>query len=502
MENHRSDRTNTVVLSAMLLALWLIVLWRAPLHESLWLDETISYWIGAAGFREALQRSWEYQAESAAYFVLLAAWQKLFGITEIVLRLPSIAAVVLASLLLVTIGKRLRSTEYGLVAALFFVGYDPVLKAAFSARPYALALLMALLSTAALLWWLAQGGVLRAAVYAACTLAAIYLHYLFAGILAVHLAFFWAQRNERKVPAKSFGICLTAVLVLLLPALPKILHVAARPEQLSFAASPGALQLAATLCPPYLLIYLACAAAMAFVYKSCRVNLELFRQKQSGLPLLCWWALAPLLFAAHAWLSGNSYFLSRLFLWHAGGLALCAALCVASFTPSRARLLAAVTLFVLIAGREASRQWQVEDWRGVAAAAREAQARGLPVLVYSGLVESEHLPWLLDPARRPYLLAPFTYYPVSQPPLALPPAFDRPAAEAYYKEQIAPAVDPAGRFLLAALQMRPKPPSRYRYVHQQLTDFFSERGFTLKEIPGGGLVRLFEGERQPGHPEP
>jgi len=116
------------------------------------------------------------------------------------------------------------------------------------------------------------------------------------------------------------------------------------------------------------------------------------------------------------------------------------------------------------------------------------------VRVYSGLIETAHIPWLEDRQRHPYLLAPFTCYELPRLPVPLPPSFESETERRYFEADVQPLLAGNDRLLFIALQMRARG-SGYRYVHQRLIEAFTDAGFEAKELPGGDLVKVYELQR-------
>ena len=472
------------VLALMFVSVLGVILANSPLEAGFWLDETITCWITGGSLRETLSRSFDYQAESSAYFVFVHAWRHLFPAKETILRLPSIFAFLTACFLVYKLGRRLMNAEAGAAAAVLFASTDQSLQAAFSARPYSLALLAALLSVDSLLSWLESGKRSRQLAFILSATAAIYLHYLFGAVLAVHACFFAFFRKKPTITAQEFVVSAAAIGLLLLPTAPKMVHVLSRTENLAFAVMPGISALLDAVLPLYLLIYLGAAAAAALCFTRGTFSKERLPSFVIY-PLIVWWILPPVAFFLHAYLTHTSYFLPRLFLWQKPAAALLGGMLLASLKPSRARLAAFCVLFLLIITRESARQWQIEDWRGAARAANDLQA---PVLVYSGLVESAHTPWLEDKDRHPYLLSPLNCYPVGQPLIPLPPRFDTDSLLNYYRQDVEPQISSQSRAVLIALQHRQGP----LYAHEKLIEFLKSQGYAVANRSTTGLVKVYD----------
>src|SRR5581483_8938019 len=97
---------------AVAIAIWLVAV-RAPL----WLDETVSYWQIHRGFSQIASRQ---GLSFGAYSYLLWCASKLFGTSEVSLRIPSILAMLGAVYLLYRAARELFDDEIAVIAAVVF----------------------------------------------------------------------------------------------------------------------------------------------------------------------------------------------------------------------------------------------------------------------------------------------------------------------------------------------------------------------------------------------
>ncbi|MCX6626780.1 MAG: glycosyltransferase family 39 protein, partial [Candidatus Solibacter sp.] len=104
------DERRTRVFLAALLAIAVIVLWVVPVRSSFWLDETGTFWIIKDGLANLVARSAYWSGQSPLYY--LTAWAALIagGRAEWVMRLPSLAALMVAAWLFYRLAQRLFDT--------------------------------------------------------------------------------------------------------------------------------------------------------------------------------------------------------------------------------------------------------------------------------------------------------------------------------------------------------------------------------------------------------
>lgn len=131
----------------------------------------------------------------APYYVLVRAWSELAGTSDLALRLPSLAAMVLAAGLVGSLGTRLAGPRVGLLAGLLFAVLPSSTRFAQEARPYALTALAAVVATYLLVLAWDRPTRLRFAAYAAAVALLGLLHVIAMLLLLAHawLTFAWRR---------------------------------------------------------------------------------------------------------------------------------------------------------------------------------------------------------------------------------------------------------------------------------------------------------------------
>src|SRR5207249_2776424 len=111
----------------------------------------------------------------------LVAWVTRQGVgsSELGMRLPSLLFAALTTLLVYRLGKRFVDDEVGRIAVVLFVAWPVVAFSASDARPYAMATLAIVASTAVLVRWLDTGSRTAGMVYVFLAASVVYVHYLF-----------------------------------------------------------------------------------------------------------------------------------------------------------------------------------------------------------------------------------------------------------------------------------------------------------------------------------
>jgi mannosyltransferase len=182
-------------------------------RESLWLDEAFSVKLAGSGWGTIWDQLSYKEANGSPYYLLLHFWLGL-GKGEFAVRGLSVVAAVAAIPIFYLTAARLFSARAALFGSLllvtnaFFVYYEQ------EARSYALALLLVVLATYALIRWLDEPSVLWTAVYVGAASLSIYAHLFSLYVIAAHAASLLARR--RTLPRLSWTVGMYALVAILL----------------------------------------------------------------------------------------------------------------------------------------------------------------------------------------------------------------------------------------------------------------------------------------------
>lgn len=420
-------------LAAALILLLAAVSWLPHLSNSLWLDETMSYWVIQDGFAESIDRA-VHQQPQPAYYIFLWAWVQLFGTSEIALRIPSLLAMLGACFLLARLGSALLGDrESGCLAAIVFASSWSVFRESVDARSYALGLFVLLALTASLLRWLDSGGWRPAWLCGVLAALLPHLHLFFALVypaLAVYGILRFGSSPARRGEVGVVVACLATGALFYLPV---ALALAEHASSYSFAPSPDAHALFTIFVWPAPVVGLLIGFAAAGMLAARSVppgggarqgsapirasSLEVDRA--TGFLLALWVFLPLLLLFLFSTLSDASVFIRRYLIAAVPGVALLYAWALRGIPSARARMVAA-SLVVLTSF--ALHERPQDDFRTAALEVRSflAAEGAAPVLLASGLIEGQDESWLRDPALSGYLNAPTDYYPMGERVIALP----------------------------------------------------------------------------------
>lgn len=468
-------------------------LWAMPLAASLWLDEFGTVWVTDAGLSRVVERA-RFFPQSIPYAALVAIARGAFGSSEIVLRVPSLLAMLAAAWLVARLARACFGAEAGLLAGGAFLLFPAIEFAAADARPYAFGVLAA---TAALLFlkgWLDGGRVGEAVGYVLAAATAVYFHYLFAAALAGHAVYaVYRWRRGTPVSLRAMAAAAAGVAVLLVPAAALVAEIGASRRMHQFGTLPDALHLFNALVPVRVLGLLLPAALVVFAVRRARG----FRvpeppwSAEDGLALLLSSALAPplALFAVSRAFATPvfevRYLLETAPAWAAilGGL-------LARLEPAgagRLILVGALGLALVLRGEPGRLRIEHgrEDWRD-ALAAVERVAPDAPILLSGSFVEARDPALAADPRHQEYLTEPVRYYAPRTPAAALPLG-SSPGAQAVSERLAGPALRGL-RFVLIERS------SRFLSSLDGVDALASARGFAARDIWTGGplRVRLYE----------
>ena len=421
--------------------------------ESLWLDELHTGWTVAGTWSDVSDRA-AVGNQTPCYFWFLWIWTRVFGHSELALRLPSLLAGVTLIAMVFWVLSRWTTCPWSPALCALLVALDPHL-VFFSqeARPYALVQLIGLLQLLCFIRLLegpSKPGI-RAA-FVATTLAGFYLHYTSLLLLSGEL-FAWstvsrlassASSAETTKPANRLAaiayqrreLLLDGLVILIgvLPACPHLWEIIQRRSNwAAFIGQPGPLGMVHLLS---LDVYL----VLPFIGWSLS---RLIRRRQAEPShqtaiLLCWFIAPLLLVWSLNWLDILRLFHRRYLIAISTGPVLVCGIWLARITWREQKFAMAGLLLLALQQGGMGRQWLIDgrfladrnqDWRGAVAhlnrEARTTTDSPQSVLIGSGLIEAAALPdggqqlvdYCLLPVTGPYrLTASYHLSPLSNQP--------------------------------------------------------------------------------------
>jgi len=199
------------------------------------------------------------------------------------------------------------------------------------------------------------------------------------------------------------------VAALSLPALSQLISLANRRAELSFALSPKLIDLVNGIISTPVALYILVGVGIGILNRA-NFDRSRFSPTQWRVALI-WIASGPIIFFLVSLLGSGSLWVDRYWLWQVPGVALFAGMILDSLKLGTGRKIAMICVVALMMFRESGRQWVTEGWREAVQTINQ-EASGSPLLVYTGLIESEKIDNFANEKTRAYLLSPLQTYPI------------------------------------------------------------------------------------------
>lgn len=355
VQRHRDDRQRALAQLAWLMptlvagCLGLIRIgWPA-----LWADELATWGMVTVPWGQAWSVLQHTDATLGAYYAVMHVWVSVLGDSDVMLRLPSVLAMAGAAGLTARIGTRLATPRVGLLSGLVFAVLPATSRYGQEARPYALVVFAAVLSTLALVHVLNNPRRRTLAAYALAVALLGLLHVIALLLLAAHALVVFAVRRSairRWLVAAGIGV---------LPALPVLYLGSQQTAQVSWIETPTSSSLTAF---PATLLGTAVGAGMVLALAMFAVSTRyptVLYASWAVTPLVCLFAVSQL----------TALWLPRYLLFTAPAWAL-----LAGTALGRARLVRGIAGLVVVAAVGVTSQLTVREADGHLQATREAAA--------------------------------------------------------------------------------------------------------------------------------
>jgi Dolichyl-phosphate-mannose-protein mannosyltransferase len=455
------------------------VLWIRPLASSLWTDELGTWWVISGSARDTVTRAEAVQGQSPFYYLIAWAARHVVGPSEIGFRLPSLLFCVIAAFLVFRIAKRLVDVETARIAVIAFVVWPPIAFAASDARPYALATLMAVASTWAVIAWLDRARIQWALAYVVLAAGTSVVHPLFGLVVIPQVVYAVVRIRERSTHARPRDVVLSVIgiAVLTIPIGLEVLSLWRRQQDWSIPGNVTVAWMVLILIPPALIGAAIIGGLLAG--RSLRLEPSAAAMERSGAVLLLGWFLVPVaVLLLLALVSSIKLLEGRYLLMAAPAAVILAAIAIRSVEPARARRIV-LLVFVILSILDLASPVKSGDFRAAADAVRSAADDRSVVLVRSGFQESVQPDWYTDPTRRGLLTAATDYYPVPGTVVPLPANLD-PTTLDLARAQVDHAMTTADQIVVVTLSGSPYGP--------WLDQYMADRGWEGESV---GEVNLF-----------
>jgi mannosyltransferase len=479
------DRAHVRILGVMV-SLVVLALWIGPIRSSLWLDEFGTWWVVKDGLRDAVDRAYGFQGQSPLYYLIVWAVRTMGGNSEIVLRLPSLAATAGSCVLLYRLVRHLVGQEAARMSVLVFAATGVVAFEASEARPYAVATFALIAATYALVRWLDGSTWRQGIAYVGLAVLVVWVHYMFALALVSHAAYAVTRvrRGQTRVALVHLGAAAGLIAAGVVPLALQIASLWDRRGSLSVVYEAGIPTMLLVLIPAVVSGGLLLGVILARTQG--KVTLSVQESRPSSLILLASWLLIPTiaLFAISD-LTSITLLSPRYFASVTPAGAALAGWAIASIEPAAARLTVAALLAILSLLAYGGYLKNGEDWRDAAAFERAHANADTIVLLHPGLIESAQLDWFEDPERLSYLTSVVSYYPMIGRVSLMPHSLDDPGAHEYLEGLVTSDLADVDRFLFIT-----------RYADLPYKDWLDGRlgpeGFTSRVLDRSGVIFVVE----------
>lgn len=435
--NSRRDRdaaTADVPLLIAAGALLVVQLWFGLAGTSFWLDETGTWWVIRDGPFEAIARAYSWSVQSPFYYLLAWLSSRIFGLSEVALRIPSMLAMAGAVFLLFRIARRLFDRSTAIITAVIFLSAASFY--AIDARPYALAMLCLTASALSLMRWVEKNRLIDAVACVIAGAGVVYAHYIMALGLGPLLLYALAAVWNRRRRLWTLAAMAAGIVTLALPLIPKLLPFYATRRAHTVVGLPQSGDLLQAFIPCSLAGML---VILIWLWMSARGRASFERRCDFPACVLVasWAVFAPLVLFLLPAVSDLRLFVDRYFSSALPGQALLVGFLISSIRTRGVR----TGLVLVIAAASVLGQSGMtvgshggENWRDALRYIR-AEAGSAPVLLVSPFAEGADFKALNDPALREVLFAPEAMYGAPAHSIPLPRTF--PYGETARLEEIA-----------------------------------------------------------------
>jgi 4-amino-4-deoxy-L-arabinose transferase-like glycosyltransferase len=478
-------------------------IWMVRLFTStLWLDETITYWIVKDDLISAIRRATFFQGTGPLHYILTWPFVHIFSRKEYALRIPSAICFFLLLLLLFKLTRLLLDKECAVIAVLLFICGEGILSSMANARCYSLGMLCITACAYCLVKWTNALKTRHLAYYFLISILAFYTHFLLVPLLvafSIYICWFLFRYSGKKSwHVAGFAIGLMISTAAILPGFYQLTLLYGKKGIMSFAPMPTFDNLISALIPIRPLLFLTASTLILILVARHRLNYA-FPAKAGHLGLIILWHLFPPLFLYFAsWAFGASVFNARYFLWSMPATAILLSIIIRNVMPGKTRIISLIMAVPLLAYVETRKDVFTEGWADATQWLKSEQlVRNSPVLASTFLMESSSTPFLVGTESREYLLCPFSFYGLdAHPILALPFRFDQPGAEEYLQNSV---WDRLGKFnrifmIVRVVEIDASRASNANKIRSDkyLINQLSEKGWKAKDQKWFGSIAVIE----------
>ena len=409
-------------------------------NYSLWLDETLTYWAIDGDLWTIITRTYRWMGQSPFYFVVLKILTFLFGTSEPALRFISMLSIVGTAFFIYKIAEEWFDKKSAQLALLFFLCNPETTFFATNARPYAIGLFFLTASVWFLALFIKFKRSLWLVLWILSTTLTVYSHYLFAGIVVVHLIYIFLSRNRIRDKIHFLLLSTLSIALLLLPILPQFYFLQFHKFK-SFAEMPTIFDLPRAWARNFTVLILLAIFTGKLLFM-CIKGRAMRKPDPNNIDklyvALSWWLLPAFLVYSISIFLNCSIFVGNYCFWQVPGQAICMARLSIYLFKGVLRYLVILLAVLLSCITNWHNRMEHEDWREAARLINNQLQLNpsTPVLFSSGHTETQYLSFLVDPERKDIMLSPLHYYPLISPVVLLPFRSDSYETRDYLNEEL------------------------------------------------------------------
>ena len=461
----------------------IVALWITPMFSSLWNDEFGTWWVVNGSVRQTVTRAEAVQGQSPLYYLIAWGVRHVTGPNEFGMRLPSLVFSIVAAFFIYRIARRLIDAETARIAVIAFAVWPSVEFAASDMRPYALATLVVVASTWALIGWLDTGRLYAAAGYVLLAALMPYVHPVFGVVLIPHAVYALSRIREGSTAVRRRDVVLAtgAIVILVIPVVLELIALWRRREISSLPRAATVPWVVEVLVPPAFVGAVVIGGIIAA--PKLRIGTDLRQLPRSTLILMIGWLLIPtaiLLGLSVLW--SIDLLEARYLLCMTPAAVLLAAVAARALEPAQVRRMI-VLLVVVFSVLDLAAPVKSGDFRGAASLVRSVADERSVILVPSGFQESMDQRWFVDPNRQSLLTAATSFYPVPGRVVPLPMALDATTLD-FVRTQVGNAIAQTDKVLVVSQSGSSYGP--------WFDEYMGQRGWTSHQVGGVDLFNVTE----------
>ncbi len=450
----RDDSTRFGARSVVLVATALTLLLFAPfLGVDPRLDELGSYWVVKDDLRAVFSRTLEIQGQSPLYYVVLWGTVQVLGVETWALRVPSLICTWLSSLIVFRLGELLGGRTVGFLSIFGFLLCSQIECVAIEARPYALAILCASISSLLFLHWLKTPRLSLGVLYALSAAATVYAHYLFCCVVCVHFVWFSLRfmgvERRKRLELVSGGVAVGGIFLLtMVPSWKQLRWLLSKGSVLAFAEAPTVPSVLKALFPPDLVLVLCIVSVFQFtIWRRRNSGLSFDSLRRLAPSVIVLTVVPPLTLLAACFASAHSLWVGRYFSAQCLGIGLAVGFVLKALPRfSRQMMILAVLLSIRLAMQYTliTKENSGEGWGEALQALKSNDPTHQCLLLnVSGYVESRLLGQGHSEAVQDFIRAPLVYHKIPNDSALIPYSLDGQNAQRYFQSAVLPRLERA-----------------------------------------------------------